>query len=226
MAFLCTHSLSLLLPLFAPTPAVPQVFGLLVWTLIAGTEYFRVPAFGWVMFVAVFYWVLTVFFLIVYITMTYTRIPQVPWTTVVRLLQGLHLPRAMSWGGKCLLVESGSPLLTWGRPEWETRHRRTVDDLGTSQFSDKLSQGKLASVTCKQMCHNTMAPNLPASAHTVLCMTIDKGVWQGLESTHLAVRDYLDPSTTVKHKESECLPTRKQEELGFGFCLGSRPHGI
>ncbi|GAB1294772.1 CKLF-like MARVEL transmembrane domain-containing protein 8 [Apodemus speciosus] len=58
------------------------VLGLLVWTLIAGTEYFRVPAFGWVMFVAVFYWVLTVFFLIVYITMTYTRIPQVPWTTV------------------------------------------------------------------------------------------------------------------------------------------------
>ncbi|XP_058146741.1 CKLF-like MARVEL transmembrane domain-containing protein 8 isoform X2 [Dasypus novemcinctus] len=34
------------------------------------------------MFVAVFYWVLTVFFLVVYITMTYTRIPQVPWTTV------------------------------------------------------------------------------------------------------------------------------------------------
>ncbi|XP_014403871.1 PREDICTED: CKLF-like MARVEL transmembrane domain-containing protein 8 [Myotis brandtii] len=59
-----------------------QILGLLVWTLIAGTEYFRVPAFGWVMFVAVFYWVLTVFFLIVYITMTYTRIPQVPWTTV------------------------------------------------------------------------------------------------------------------------------------------------
>ncbi|XP_070215474.1 CKLF-like MARVEL transmembrane domain-containing protein 8 isoform X1 [Bos mutus] len=59
-----------------------QVLGLLVWTLIAGTEYFRVPAFGWVMFVAVFYWVLTVFFLIIYLTMTYTRIPQVPWTTV------------------------------------------------------------------------------------------------------------------------------------------------
>lgn len=70
-----------------------QVLGLLVWTLIAGTEYFRVPAFGWVMFVAVFYWVLTVFFLIIYITMTYTRIPQVPWTTVVR----------KPGGGSCLL---------------------------------------------------------------------------------------------------------------------------
>nr|XP_009686268.1 PREDICTED: CKLF-like MARVEL transmembrane domain-containing protein 8 [Struthio camelus australis] len=59
-----------------------EVIGLLVWTLIAGTEYFLYPAFGWVMFVAVFYWVLTVFFLIIYMTMTYTRIPQVPWTTV------------------------------------------------------------------------------------------------------------------------------------------------
>uniref|UniRef100_A0A8C9B1N3 MARVEL domain-containing protein n=1 Tax=Prolemur simus TaxID=1328070 RepID=A0A8C9B1N3_PROSS len=57
------------------------VLGLLAWTLIAGTEYFRVPAFGWVTSVAVFYWVLTVFFPIIYITMTYTRIPQVPWTT-------------------------------------------------------------------------------------------------------------------------------------------------
>uniref|UniRef100_A0A670K4K2 MARVEL domain-containing protein n=2 Tax=Podarcis muralis TaxID=64176 RepID=A0A670K4K2_PODMU len=56
--------------------------GLLVWTLIAGTEYFLYPVFGWVMFVAVFYWVLTLFFLIIYMTMTYTRIPQVPWTTV------------------------------------------------------------------------------------------------------------------------------------------------
>ncbi|XP_064803334.1 CKLF-like MARVEL transmembrane domain-containing protein 8 [Oncorhynchus masou masou] len=58
------------------------VFGLLVWMLIAGTEYFRVSAFGWVMFVAILYWVLTVIFLIIYLTMAYNRIPQVPWTTV------------------------------------------------------------------------------------------------------------------------------------------------
>ncbi|XP_069770499.1 CKLF-like MARVEL transmembrane domain-containing protein 8b isoform X1 [Narcine bancroftii] len=58
------------------------VLGLLVWILIASTEYFSVSAFGWVMFVAVFYWVLTVFFLIFYITMVYTKIPQIPWTTV------------------------------------------------------------------------------------------------------------------------------------------------
>ena len=82
-----SHSLSFRPPL-CTTSATLQVLGLLVWTLIAGPEYFRVPAFGWVMFVAVFYWVLTVFFLIVYITLTYTRIPQVPWTTVVRTPRG------------------------------------------------------------------------------------------------------------------------------------------
>ncbi|KAM9023032.1 CKLF-like MARVEL transmembrane domain-containing protein 8 isoform 2-T2 [Ara ararauna] len=95
------------------------VLGLLVWTLIAGTEYFLYPAFGWVMFVAVFYWVLTVFFLIIYMTMTYTRIPQVPWTTVVntprlccfgnqhRCLATLTAP----WKRKCIICH-GWVLLT------------------------------------------------------------------------------------------------------------------
>ncbi|XP_031325683.1 CKLF-like MARVEL transmembrane domain-containing protein 8 isoform X2 [Camelus dromedarius] len=82
IAGLLSGSPSLLVPRGGGPSLSPAVLGLLVWTLIAGTEYFRVPAFGWVMFVAVFYWVLTVFFLIIYITMTYTRIPQVPWTTV------------------------------------------------------------------------------------------------------------------------------------------------
>ncbi|KAM8967268.1 CKLF-like MARVEL transmembrane domain-containing protein 8 [Pelodytes ibericus] len=58
------------------------IFGLLVWGIIAGSEYFHFPGFGWVMFVAVFYWVLSVFFLIIYITRAYTRIPKVPWTLV------------------------------------------------------------------------------------------------------------------------------------------------
>ncbi|KAK1799073.1 hypothetical protein P4O66_007337 [Electrophorus voltai] len=59
------------------------VLGLLVWTLIAGTEYFRFSPFGWVMFVSVFYWVLTLFLLLLLLTRAHTRIPQVPWSTVV-----------------------------------------------------------------------------------------------------------------------------------------------
>ncbi|KTG45961.1 hypothetical protein cypCar_00044334 [Cyprinus carpio] len=55
------------------------VFGLLVWTLIGGTEYLHIPALGWVMFVSVFYWVLTVILFLLYLTMAHTRIPQIPW---------------------------------------------------------------------------------------------------------------------------------------------------
>ncbi|KAG8430190.1 hypothetical protein GDO86_011635, partial [Hymenochirus boettgeri] len=58
------------------------VFGLLVWALIAGSEYFRFSALGWVMFISVFYWVLSVFFLILYLTRANTRITKVPWTLV------------------------------------------------------------------------------------------------------------------------------------------------
>ncbi|XP_062386010.1 CKLF-like MARVEL transmembrane domain-containing protein 8 [Sardina pilchardus] len=59
------------------------VLGLLVCGLIAGTDYFRMSPFGWVMFVAVFYWVLTLFLLILFLTQAHSRIPQVSWTTVV-----------------------------------------------------------------------------------------------------------------------------------------------
>lgn len=108
--FFCPHFLLFLSFLLSPPFSTPylilQVLGLLVWTLIAGTEYFRVPAFGWVMFVAVFYWVLTVFFLIVYITMTYTRIPQVPWTTVVRKPGAFFLSTAHEVGWNLVLLWS------------------------------------------------------------------------------------------------------------------------
>lgn len=55
------------------------------------------------MFVAVFYWVLTVFFLIIYLTMTYTRIPQVPWTTVVSQPRVFLLPVAPEVGWSLVL---------------------------------------------------------------------------------------------------------------------------
>lgn len=64
-----------------------QVFGLLVWTLIGGTEYLHVPALGWVMFVSVFCWVLTVILFLLYLTMAHTRIPQIPWKILVSKLE-------------------------------------------------------------------------------------------------------------------------------------------
>ncbi|XP_051949278.1 CKLF-like MARVEL transmembrane domain-containing protein 8 [Xyrauchen texanus] len=60
---------------------VELILGLLVWTLIASTDYFRFPPFGWVLFVSVFCWVLTLFLLI--IILANGQIQQVPWTTLV-----------------------------------------------------------------------------------------------------------------------------------------------
>ncbi|KAL6488636.1 hypothetical protein MHYP_G00023770 [Metynnis hypsauchen] len=58
------------------------VCGLLVWTLLAGTEYLHVPALGWVMFVSVVCWVLTICLFLLYLTTAHTKIPQVPWTVL------------------------------------------------------------------------------------------------------------------------------------------------
>ncbi|KAM3872810.1 CKLF-like MARVEL transmembrane domain-containing protein 8b [Diretmus argenteus] len=58
------------------------VCGLLVWILVGGTNYFHVSALGWVMFVAILYWVLTAFLFIIYLTGAHNRIPQFPWTTL------------------------------------------------------------------------------------------------------------------------------------------------
>ncbi|XP_003966005.2 CKLF-like MARVEL transmembrane domain-containing protein 8b [Takifugu rubripes] len=56
--------------------------GTMVWILIAGTEYFHVPALCWVMFVAILFWLLTIFLFIIYLIGAHKRMPFVPWNTV------------------------------------------------------------------------------------------------------------------------------------------------
>ncbi|XP_062255125.1 CKLF-like MARVEL transmembrane domain-containing protein 8b [Platichthys flesus] len=58
------------------------VFGMLVWILIGGTEYFHLSALCWVMFVALSCWALTVCLFLIYLTGAHRRIPRVPWTTL------------------------------------------------------------------------------------------------------------------------------------------------
>uniref|UniRef100_A0A3Q2LNL0 CKLF like MARVEL transmembrane domain containing 8 n=2 Tax=Equus TaxID=9789 RepID=A0A3Q2LNL0_HORSE len=120
------------------------ILGLLVWTLIAGTEYFRVPAFGWVMFVAVFYWVLTVFFLIIYITMTYTRIPQVPWTTVGLCFNGsafvLYLSAAVVDASSVSPEREGHNFNSWAASSVESMVPVRITSFGSAGF--KLTQSK------------------------------------------------------------------------------------
>ncbi|KAH0501640.1 Plasmolipin [Microtus ochrogaster] len=60
-----------------------KVLGLLVWALIADTPYHLYPAYGWVMFVAVFLWLLTIVFFIIYLFQLHMKLYMVPWPLVL-----------------------------------------------------------------------------------------------------------------------------------------------
>lgn len=58
------------------------VLGLLVWALIADTPYHLYPAYGWVMFVAVFLWLVTIIFFVNYLFQLHMKLYMVPWPLV------------------------------------------------------------------------------------------------------------------------------------------------
>ncbi|XP_049642112.1 plasmolipin [Suncus etruscus] len=59
------------------------VLGLLVWALIADTPYHLYPAYGWVMFVAVFLWLVTIVVFILYLFQLHLKLYMVPWPLVL-----------------------------------------------------------------------------------------------------------------------------------------------
>ncbi|XP_014401009.1 PREDICTED: plasmolipin [Myotis brandtii] len=66
-------------PLSCATPAL----GLLVWALIADTPYHLYPAYGWVMFVAVFLWLVTIVLFVLYLFQLHMKLYMVPWPLVL-----------------------------------------------------------------------------------------------------------------------------------------------
>lgn len=66
-----------------------QVLGLLVWALIADTPYHLYPAYGWVMFVAVFLWLVTIILFVLYLFQLHMKLYMVPWPLVVSLGWGV-----------------------------------------------------------------------------------------------------------------------------------------
>lgn len=66
---------------------VEIVLGLLVWALIAGSNYGHQPAYGWVMFVAVLCWLISLILFVLYLLQLHHKLPMVPWSIV---LLGIH----------------------------------------------------------------------------------------------------------------------------------------
>lgn len=61
------------------------VLGLLVWALIADTPHHLYPAYGWVMFVAVFLWLVTIVFFVLYLFQLHMKLYRVPWPLVLMI---------------------------------------------------------------------------------------------------------------------------------------------
>ncbi|XP_051884421.1 plasmolipin-like isoform X2 [Pristis pectinata] len=62
---------------------VELVFGMLVWALIAGSRIWKGDeAFGWVMFVAILLWILTIILFLFYLLNLTSKLPMVPWRHV------------------------------------------------------------------------------------------------------------------------------------------------
>ncbi|XP_016411461.1 plasmolipin-like [Sinocyclocheilus rhinocerous] len=59
------------------------IVGLLVWALIATTSYTSDPAYGWVMFVSVTLWLLSIALFVVLLLRFYQSLPSVPWPLVL-----------------------------------------------------------------------------------------------------------------------------------------------
>ncbi|KAG7468700.1 hypothetical protein MATL_G00145670 [Megalops atlanticus] len=53
--------------------------GLLVWALIASSSYTQIPAYGWVMFVSVVFWLLTIFLFLILFLGIQNKMSFVPW---------------------------------------------------------------------------------------------------------------------------------------------------
>ncbi|KAM6057917.1 plasmolipin [Chlamydotis macqueenii] len=68
---------------------VQSVLGLLVWALIADTTYYLHAAYGWVMFVSIFFWILTVLFFVTYLLQLQLKFYVVPWPLVLMIFNAV-----------------------------------------------------------------------------------------------------------------------------------------
>ncbi|XP_030587398.1 plasmolipin [Archocentrus centrarchus] len=67
---------------------VESILGLLHWTLIASTLATVVPAYGWVLFVAITLWILTTILFFVILFSVTQQLPTVPWPLTVMVYNG------------------------------------------------------------------------------------------------------------------------------------------
>lgn len=71
-----------------PLPIL-QVLGLLVWALLADTTYHLHAAYGWVLFVSIFLWVVTVLLFVMYLLQLPMKFYMVPWPLMLMIFNAV-----------------------------------------------------------------------------------------------------------------------------------------
>ncbi|NXD73267.1 PLLP protein, partial [Eolophus roseicapillus] len=65
------------------------VLGLLVWALIADTTYYLHAAYSWVMFVSIFFWIVTVLFFMTYLLQLQLKFYMIPWSLMLMIFNAV-----------------------------------------------------------------------------------------------------------------------------------------
>ncbi|TSX16991.1 Plasmolipin [Bagarius yarrelli] len=68
---------------------VELLFGLLVWPLVSSAAYWLVPAFGWVLFVSITLWILTLVLCVMLILGMRQTLSSIPWPLVLLVFYGV-----------------------------------------------------------------------------------------------------------------------------------------
>ncbi|NXO03538.1 PLLP protein, partial [Rhinopomastus cyanomelas] len=80
-----TLDVSFLLSPLGGLMVAQAVLGLLVWALIADTTYYLHAAYSWVLFVSIFFWILTVLFFVIYLLQLQLKFYVIPWPLVLMI---------------------------------------------------------------------------------------------------------------------------------------------
>ncbi|XP_051485381.1 plasmolipin [Apus apus] len=89
------------------------VLGLLVWALIANTTYHLHAVYSWVLFVSIFFWILTVLFFMAYLLQLQLKLYMIPWPLVLMIFHAVATVLYLSAFAACAAAARPTSWRQW-----------------------------------------------------------------------------------------------------------------
>ncbi|NWH72118.1 PLLP protein, partial [Piaya cayana] len=103
------------------------VLGLLVWALIADTTYYLHAAYSWVMFVSIFFWILTILFFVIYLFQLQLKFYMIPWSLVLMIFNAVATVLYISTFVTCAAAVQPT---SWRQWDYNRRAAASVSNSG------------------------------------------------------------------------------------------------